>query len=74
MVSGRVICPVSANGRRTARPAPTSSARSKGYQRGKSLDTEFRREPARPKVLIPGRARKPGDCRTDNYVTNALCQ
>jgi hypothetical protein len=25
-------------------------------------------------VLIPGRARKPDDCRTDNYVTTALCQ
>jgi hypothetical protein len=25
-------------------------------------------------VLIPGRQRKPDDCRTDNYVTSALCQ
>jgi hypothetical protein len=26
------------------------------------------------KTLIPGRERKPGDCRTDNYVTRAICQ
>jgi hypothetical protein len=24
--------------------------------------------------MIPGRTRKPDDCRTDNYITSALCQ
>ena len=26
------------------------------------------------KVYLPGRKREPGDCRTENYVTRALCQ
>jgi len=25
-------------------------------------------------VYLPGRKREPGDCKTENYVTRALCQ
>ena len=59
--------------RRTARSAPTSFARAKGFKEGKSLNTDSA-ETCSAKVLIPGRKRKPDDCRTDNYVTRALCQ
>ena len=44
-----------------------------GFKEGKSLNTDSA-ETCSAKVLIPGRARKPDDCRTDNYVTRALCQ
>ena len=27
-----------------------------------------------PKVYLPGYKRQPGDCKTENYVTRALCQ
>ena len=37
------------------------------------LDTDAA-EKCSPKVFIPGRKRKPGDCRTENFVTRALCQ
>lgn len=73
MVSGRMICPVSANGSPDCKLGADKLCQSKGYKEGKSLNTDSA-ESCSAKVLIPGRARKPDDCRTDNYVTSALCQ
>ncbi|HXN66196.1 MAG TPA: hypothetical protein VN926_00920 [Bradyrhizobium sp.] len=73
MVSGRAICPVSANGAPDCKLGADKLRQSKGYKEGKSLTTDSA-EACSAKVLIPGRARKPDDCRTDNYVTRALCQ
>lgn len=73
MVSGRVICPYAANGTPDCKSGADKLCQSKGYQAGKSLNTDSA-ESCSAKVLIPGRQRKPGDCRTDNYVTTALCQ
>jgi hypothetical protein len=53
--------------------AADNLCKSKGFQEGKSLNTDSS-ETCSPKVLIPGRTRKPDDCRTANYVTRALCQ
>jgi hypothetical protein len=73
MVSGRTICPVSANGAPDCKLGADKLCQSKGYKEGKSLTTDSA-EVCSAKVLIPGRARKPDDCRTDNYVTRAFCQ
>jgi uncharacterized membrane protein len=73
MVAGRMICPVAANGAPDCKAGADKLCRSKGYKEGKSLTTDSA-ETCSARVLIPGRARKPGDCRTDNYVTSALCQ
>jgi hypothetical protein len=73
MVSGRMICPAAANGSPDCKLGADKLCQSKGYNEGKSLNTDSA-ETCSAKVLIPGRARKPGDCRTDNYVTSALCQ
>jgi hypothetical protein len=73
MVSGRTICPASANGAPDCKMAADNLCKSKGFQEGKSLNTDSS-EACSPKVFIPGRTRKPDDCRTDNYVTRALCQ
>ena len=73
MVAGRMICPVSANGSPDCKLGADKLCQAKGYKEGKSLNTDSA-ETCSAKVLIPGRARKPGDCRTDNYVTSALCQ
>ena len=73
MVSGRMVCPVSANGAPDCKLGADKLCQSKGYKEGKSLNTDSA-EICSAKVFIPGRARKPGDCRTDNYVTRALCQ
>ena len=73
MVSGRMICPVSTNGSPDCKLGADKLCQAKGYKEGKSLNTNSA-ETCSAKVLIPGRARKPDDCRTDNYVTSALCQ
>jgi hypothetical protein len=73
MVAGRMACPVSANGAPDCKTGADKLCQTKGYKEGKSLNTDSA-ETCSPKVLIPGRARKPDDCRTDNYVTSALCQ
>jgi hypothetical protein len=73
MVRGRVICPAAASGTPDCKLGADKLCQSKGYKEGRSLDTDSR-ETCSAKVLIPGRQRKPDDCRTDNYVTTALCQ
>src|SRR4051794_8678796 len=72
LVAGRTICPA-ANGTPDCKAAADRLCQSKGYKEGKSLNADSA-ETCSAKVYIPGRQRKPGDCRTDNYVTTALCQ
>lgn len=73
MVSGRTICPIATNGTPDCKSGADKLCQSKGYKEGKSLNTDSA-QTCSAKVLIPGRARKADDCRTDNYVTSALCQ
>ena len=67
------VCPVAANGAPDCKIAADKLCQSKGYKEGKSLNMDSA-ETCSPKVLIPGRTRKPDDCRTDNFVTRAMCQ
>ncbi len=73
MVTGRMICPVSANGAPDCKAGADRLCQIKGFKEGKSLNGDSA-ETCSAKVLIPGRTRKPDDCRTNNYVTRALCQ
>jgi len=73
MVGGRAACLVSANGAPDCKAGADRLCQSKGYKEGKSLDTDAA-EKCSPKVYVPGYKRQPGDCKTDNYVTGALCQ
>jgi hypothetical protein len=73
MVTGRMGCPVSPNGAPDCKAGADKLCQSKGHQEGKSLDTDAA-EKCSAKVYLPGRKREPGDCRTENYVTRALCQ
>jgi hypothetical protein len=73
MVTGRMICPVSANGAPDCKTASDKLCQTKGFKEGKSLTADSA-ETCSAKVLIPGRTRKPDDCRTDTFVTRALCQ
>jgi hypothetical protein len=73
MVSGRAVCPVSGNGAPDCKTASDKLCQTKGFKEGKSLTTDSA-ETCSAKVLIPGRTRKPDDCRTDTFVTRALCQ
>jgi hypothetical protein len=73
MVTGRMGCPVSANGAPDCKAGADKLCQSKGHKEGKSLDTDAA-EKCLAKVYLPGHKRGPGDCRTENYVTRALCQ
>jgi len=73
MVSGRIMCPVAANGTSDCNSGADRLCQSKGFKQGRSLNTDSVQS-CSPKVFIPGRQRKPDDCRTDNFVTAALCQ
>lgn len=73
MVSGRMICPFVGHGTPDCHQAADRLCQSKGFKKGRSLNTDSA-ETCSLKVLIPGRARKPGDCHVDTYVTAALCQ
>lgn len=73
MVSGRMACPVSSNGAPDCKLGADKLCQSKGFKEGKSLNADSA-ETCSARVLIPGRVRKPDDCRTDTYVTRALCQ
>jgi hypothetical protein len=73
LVSGRTKCPISANGAPDCKAASDRLCQAKGFKEGKSLASDSA-ETCSARVLIPGRPRKPGDCRTDTYVTSALCQ
>jgi hypothetical protein len=73
MVSGRMVCPASSNGAPDCKLGADKLCQSKGFKEGKSLNADSA-ETCSAKVLIPGRVRKPDDCRTDTYVTRALCQ
>jgi hypothetical protein len=73
MVAGRMICPVSTNGAPDCKVGADKLCLSKGFKEGNSLNTDSA-ETCSAKVLIPGRTRKPDDCRKDNYVTRAICQ
>ncbi len=73
MVTGRVICPASTNGAPDCKAGADKLCQAKGFKEGNSLNANSV-EACSAKVLIPGRTRKPDDCRTDYYVTRALCQ
>ena len=73
MISGRSVCPVAANGTPDCKLGADRLCQGKGYKEGNSLNTDSA-ETCSARVLIPGRQRKPGDCRTDTFVTSALCQ
>ena len=73
MVSGRAACLVSANGAPDCKAGADKLCQSKGYKEGKSLDTDAA-EKCSPKVYLPGYKRQQGDCKTENFVTRALCQ
>jgi hypothetical protein len=73
MVAGRMGCPVATNGAPDCKAGADKLCQAKGYKEGKSLDTDAA-EKCSAKVYLPGYKRVAGDCRTENYVTRALCQ
>ena len=73
MVKGRAVCPVSGNGAPDCKAASEQLCKSKGYKSGSSVDIETS-ETCDPRVYISGRTGAPGECKTQNSVTRAVCQ
>lgn len=73
MVTGRAPCMVAANGAPDCKSGADRLCQSKGFKEGKSLDTDAS-EKCLPAVYLPGHKRGPNDCKTENFVTRALCE
>jgi hypothetical protein len=72
-VKGRVVCPAAANGAPDCKAAADKLCQSKGFKEGKSLDVDTTRN-CSAKALLSGRKPEESECRTDTYVTRAVCQ
>jgi hypothetical protein len=72
-VTARELCKPAPNGGPDCETAAATLCRGKGFQGGKSLDVQTEQKcPA--KLLLSGRAPNDGDCRTEIFVTRAMCQ
>lgn len=69
MASGRTLCPVSANGASDCKVGADQLCKEKGYAEGKSVDIESTQK-CSAKAYFSGQ----GACRTENFVTRAVCQ
>ena len=66
-------CPLAASGGPDCQTAAAMACRGKGCAAGKSLDTQSEQKcPAQ--VLLRGRTPNELECRTETFVTRALCQ
>jgi hypothetical protein len=72
-VKGRAACPVAANGAPDCKVAADKLCQSKGFKQGKSLDVDTTRN-CSAKALLSGRKPEESECRTETYVTRAVCQ
>lgn len=71
-INGRQTCRIAANGAPDCVAAADALCRSKGFASGKSLDMTTA-EVCPPKVYASGRSTGP-ECKTETFVSSALCQ
>jgi len=73
VVSGHELCTAAPNGAPDCAGASVALCRSKGFERGNSLDiTSAFKCPAQ--LWREGRAANPQECRDESFVSRALCQ
>lgn len=73
LASGRSLCVVAANGAPDCAAAAAALCKSKGMAGGTSVAFESaERCPAQ--VWLSGRSPRPGECKTETFVTSAMCQ
>jgi hypothetical protein len=72
-VKGRAACPVAANGAPDCKAGADKLCQSKGFKEGKSLDVDTTRN-CSARALLSGRKPEESECRTETYVTRAMCQ
>ena len=69
MATGRALCPAAANGSPDCKLAAEQLCKEKGYGSGSSVDIESTQK-CSAKAYFSGQ----GACRTENFVTRAMCQ
>ena len=73
VVNGHARCEVAQNGAPDCAVAANSVCLGKGFKTGKSVATQTEEKcPAR--VLLSGRSPSAGECKTETFVTRAVCQ
>jgi hypothetical protein len=72
MVSGRIKCPLAANGAPDCKVAATRMCTDAGYKGGRSIDSDSA-EDCPASVLLSDKA-PPVQCRTEYFVLRSLCQ
>ncbi len=69
MAMGRMLCPAAANGAPDCKRGADQLCKEKGYAEGRSIDIESSQK-CSAKAYFSGQ----GACRTENFVTKAVCQ
>lgn len=69
MATGRMLCPPAANGAPDCKRGADQLCKEKGYTEGRSVDVESTQK-CSAKAYFSGN----GACRTENFVTRAVCQ
>src|SRR5262245_16770454 len=69
VVAGRTMCAVASNGAPDCKSASDQLCREKGYKEGRSLDIEAAQKCSAKAYFSGGSA-----CKTENFVTRAVCQ
>lgn len=69
VTTGRTLCPAAANGAPDCKLAADQLCKAKGYAEGRSVDIESSQK-CSAKAYFSGN----GACRTENFVTRAVCQ
>jgi hypothetical protein len=73
VVAGHERCIVAANGAPDCQAAANTFCRGKGFQSGKSVDTQSEQK-CSARLLLEGRAPNNSECATEIFVTRAVCQ
>jgi len=71
-VKGRAICPLAPNGAPDCKLGADRLCQGKGFKEGTSLDVDTTRN-CSARSLLSGRKPDESECRTETYVTRAVC-
>src|SRR5262249_43058359 len=73
VINGRERCELAVNGAPDCRTAASALCRGKGFHEGKPFDTQSE-DNCPSRTVLSGRLPTPGDCKSETFVTRAVCQ
>jgi len=74
VVSGRVKCPLAANGAPDCKSAANRLCTDNGFKEGRSIDSDSAEDCPASVILSDKSPPAPTECRIENFVIRALCQ